>query len=415
MASKLPLVISGGVVRELADADVLYDQQLYTPKRTMTLSHSNGGLGGSVATTLSAGTAGSYRFVVKLPCNVDQWRIGLRNQEYSAGAKNSATLKKLIVGKHARSTSGTWGETGDFVGGTATTIVSTDQTIPGSSGTGYYFSPWVSVANGFSADDLFTADTEFLVGVGYTFGSLTSLQTGAGRAWWWSNSTSGTTPGTAGSGATQTYIPFDWKIEYTTTTRRKVCVVVGDSISEGIAGGNSSLSSTSLWRNAVEQWAARTGRIIVNLSLAGVGYVHFATSPATNYLWTRRDITAHPVDEVLLSAGSNDWSQASRTLANMQADVTTIVNYIQSTLGLSPKFYMATNLARGATGDAVRLTFNEWISSYPTFCSEVIDWDGATRGTSAQNLVDQYTPDSIHPSWLGNIAMRDVLLAALPD
>ncbi|MCM6774978.1 SGNH/GDSL hydrolase family protein [Nocardia sp. CDC159] len=412
MASKLPLVMSSGVVRELADTDTLYDQQLYTPKRSMTLTHSNGGLGGTVATTLSAATAGSYRFVVKLPVDVTRWRIKLRNQEYTAGSKTSATLKKLVVGRHARATSGTWLETGDFQSSTATTIVSTDQTIPGT--TSWYTSPWVSVATGFASTDLFTAGTEFLVGIGYTFASLTSLQTGAGRGWHWTNSTSGTDPTVAGSGATQQYIPFDWVIEYDCATRKKVCVVVGDSISEGITGSNAALSSTSLWRNAVEMWAARTNRIIVNLSLAGVGYVHFATTPATNYLWTRRDITAHPVDEVILSAGSNDWNQASRTLANMQADVTTIVNYIQTTLGLSPKFYLATNLARGATGDSVRLSFNEWISQQPTFCSEVIDWDGATRGTTAQNLVDQYTPDSIHPSWLGNIALRDALLAVLP-
>ncbi|WP_280448471.1 SGNH/GDSL hydrolase family protein [Nocardia brasiliensis] len=389
--------------------DGIFEAVTQNPLRAMTLPYSNGGLGGSVATSLASATAGSDRFVVKLPANVTQWRIKFRNWDYAQTSKTAATLKKLIVGKHARATTGTALETGSFVGSSATTIVSTDQTIPGN-GT-WYTSPWVTAAG-----DTFEAGVEFLVGFGWTISPSTVVQTGAGRSWHWTNSTSGSDPTVAGSGATQTYSPFDWVIEYQLTTRNRVCLVIGDSISEGIMGSNSALASTPLWRNPFNLWAERTDRLVVNLSLAGVGLTHFATTPASNYLWTRQDLSTanYTIDQVVISAGSNDFSPASRTLSQMQADTLTIVSYLQSTLGITAPIALATIIARGATNDAVRLTWNEWVSQVPTFASGVIDFDGALRGTTAQSLVAQYTPDDIHPSWLGAHVMADQLCVALP-
>ncbi|MDE1673861.1 SGNH/GDSL hydrolase family protein [Nocardia gipuzkoensis] len=405
MVSRRPLVNVAGTVQELPNADTLVED-LTSPLRTLTLPHSNGGLGGTVATSIGAATAGSARFVVKLPVDTTQWRFLIRHRDYAQTSKTAGTLKKLIIGTHARATTGTALETGSYTGNTATTLISTDQTIPGD-GT-WYTSAWVTAPG-----DQLLANTEMLIGFGYTFGASTSVQTGCGRAWHWTNSTSATDPTVAGSGATQQYIPFDWVIEYQTTTRRKVTLVIGDSISEGIMGGNSSLSSTSLWRGPFPLWAARDDRLIINLSLAGIALTHFATTPASNYLWTRQSFTAADIDEVVIAAGSNDFN-TGRTLAQMQADVLTIVSYLQSTLGVAAPIYMATLLARGATGDAVRLTYNEWISQIPTFSSGLIDFDGALRGTGAQNLVDQYTPDSIHPSWLGAHVMADQLRISMP-
>ncbi|WP_280455565.1 SGNH/GDSL hydrolase family protein [Nocardia brasiliensis] len=397
-------------IADIAGLQTALDAKQALPaSRTFTLPHSNGGLGGSVATSLSSATAGSDRFVVKLPLNATRWRIKLRNYDYNQTAKTAATLKKLVVGKHSRATTGTALETGSFVSNAATTIVSTDQTIPGN-GT-WYTSPWVTAAG-----DVFEDGVEFLVGFGWTISPSTVVQCGAGRSWHWTNSTSGTDPTVAGSGATQTYIPFDWVIEYEVTTRHKVTLVIGDSISEGILGSNSALASTSLWRNPFWLWADRTDRLIVNLSLAGVGLTHFATTPSTNYLWTRQDLSTsnYTIDEVVISAGSNDFSPAGRSLAQMQADTLTIVSHLRTTLGITAPIYLATIIARGSTNDSVRLSWNEWVSQIPTFAADVIDFDGALRGTTAQNLVDQYNPDSIHPSWLGAIAMADKLCQVLP-
>jgi lysophospholipase L1-like esterase len=244
------------------------------------------------------------------------------------------------------------------------------------------------------------------------------VQTGAGRSWHWTNSTSGPDPTVAGSGGAQTYIPFDWVIEYECATRRKVYLVVGDAFYEGITGGNSSLSSTALWRNAVNLWAAKHNALVVNVSLAGITLAYFGGS--TPSLISRQDVSGiTDWAGIIIPCGSNDFA-VSRTLAQMQADVLATLANVQTMMSIptDTPVYMGTLLARGATGDAVRLTYNEWLSSLPTFIGDsggdVIDFDGALRGTTAQNLVDQYNSDSIHPSWLGNIAIRDKLAAVLP-
>lgn len=410
MAARLPLVPgTDGTLAELPDADVLASG-LHTPKRALTgLTHTNGGLGGSVATTLASATAGSYRFIVNLPFAVSRWRLHLRNWEYAQTSKTAATLTSLIAGFHAPLTTGTGLDTGDFQGSSATTIVSTNQTIPGTSGS-WYTAPWVNTV-GATPDGV----NQLLLGIGYTFGASTALQTGAGLAWHWTNSTSAVNPATAASGSTQRYVPFDYKVEYEVSTRRKVVLVIGDSISEGIQGSNSALAPTPIWRNAFEMWAARTNRIIINLSLAGIALTHYATTPSTNYIWTRRDLTAHPIDEIIISAGSNDFN-IGRSLAQMQADVLTILNHLRTTLGLTNvPVYIASLLARGATGDAVRLTYHEWISQLPHKISGVIDFAGVTRGTSAQALWAEYESDSIHPSWYGNQAMAGELMRMLPS
>lgn len=408
MAARLPLVPgTDGAFYELPDSDT-FRQDLNVAKRSLTgLMHTNGGLGGSVATTLSAATAGSYRFIVNLPFAVTRWRLHLRNWEYAQTAKTAATLTQLIAGFHAPLTTGTGLDTGDFQGSSATTIVNSNQTIPGSAT--YYTAPWVNTV-GATPDGV----NQLMLGVGYTFGSSTALQTGAGRAWHWTNSTSAVNPATAASGSTQQYVPFDYRIEYEVATRRKVTLVIGDSIHEGISGSNSALVSTPIWRNAFETWAARTNRIIINLSLAGIALTHYATTPATNYIWQRRDLTAHPIDEIIIAAGSNDFA-SSRTLAQMQADVLTILTYLRTTLGLTAPIYFASLLARGATGDAVRLTYHEWISQLPFATAGVIDLNGITRGTSAQAIWAEYESDSIHPSWYGNKAITGELMKVLPN
>ncbi|MBF6326609.1 SGNH/GDSL hydrolase family protein [Nocardia cyriacigeorgica] len=388
-------------------AEELNGKASLAPQRSLTLPHTNGGLGGTVTASLASATAGSARFVVKLPSTVTRWRFKIRHLDINQTAKTAGTLKKLVVGKHDRATTGAALETGSFVGGAATTIVATDQTIPGD-GT-WYTSPWVSAAG-----DVFEKDTEFLVAFGYTFAASTVVQTGAGRAWHWTNSTSATDPTVSGAGATSRFIPFDWIVEYDVTTRNKVTLVIGDSISETTTGSNSAIEPTSLWMGPFPLWAARTGRQIVNLSLAGIALEHFTLAGAIgDYLWDRQgNLATMGIDEVIISAGSNDIT-TGRTLAQIQGYIDSIRTRL-ATYGITAPIYMATILARGTTGNTVRLSYNEWISARPTFCTDVIDFDGATRGITATSLVDQYTPDNIHPSRLGCVAMADKLCDVLP-
>jgi hypothetical protein len=383
---------------------------------TRTIRHTNGGLGGTVTSSLAAGTAGSSRFVVKLPVDVTQWRFMIRNRDTAETAKTAATLKKLVVGLHSppSTSDNTGSETGSFSGSTATTIVSTDQTIPGD-GT-WYTSPWVT-----SAPGLFTANVEYLVAFGWTFASSTAVQTGAGKAWTWTTSTSATDPTVAGSGGTVTSIPFDWIIEYQSTSRRKVCLVIGDSIFEPIAGAKGTTSAsivpTPLWKGNVYLWAAATNRLIVNMSLAGWKLSDYATAlsnASVAHIWDRLALDTFTLDEVLICGGSNDIFGASATLAGLQASVRTLVSRLQTAYSFTGKVYLGTVISRTSTGDSVRLSYNDWIGGQPTFCNGVVDFAGAMRGTSSTALWPDYTTDTIHPSWLGHQRMADELAVAIP-
>ncbi|MFE7747312.1 hypothetical protein, partial [Nocardia sp. NPDC057455] len=227
---------------------VLDDKAGLSPLRTVVLPFSNGGLGGTVAGSLASATAGSDRFVFKPFEDVEQWWWNIRHRDYAQTAKTAATLTKVIAGTHSRSNTAPAAETGSFVGNAATTVVATSQTIPGD-GT-WYTSPAITSA-------LFTGMTEYLIGFGWTISPSTAVQLGAGRSWHWTNATSGVDPTVAGSGATQTYLPFDWRLDCQYTTRRRITLVIGDSIGEGIQGSNTALAPTTLARNAFNIWAAR--------------------------------------------------------------------------------------------------------------------------------------------------------------
>jgi hypothetical protein len=389
--------------------------QVYGSSVTRTLPYTNGGLGGTVTSSLAATTAGSCRFSVELPVDVSQWRIKIRNRDSAETAKTAATLKKLVVGLHSLpSTDATGADSGSFTNSTATTIVSTDQTIPGD-GT-YYTSPWVTTAG-----SLFTANTEWLVAFGYTFASSTAVQTGAGKAWYWSNSTSATDPTIAGSGGTVSFLPFDVIIEYQSTSRRKVCLVIGDSIFEPIAGSkgttSASIAPTPLHRGNVYQWAAQHNRLIVNMSLAGWKLSDYATTlsnASVAHIWDRLNLTSYTLDEVLICGGSNDIFGASATLSGLQTSVNTLVSRLRTTYSFTGPVYMGTVISRTSTGDSVRLAYNDWLGSGPSFCSAVVDFAGATRGTSSTALWPDYTCDTIHPTWLGHRRMAIELGTVLP-
>jgi len=378
------------------------------PLRTLTLPYSNGGPGGSVANDIASATAGSYRFVVKLPVTANRWRIRIRNRNLAWDSRPNATLKALIVGLHDRALTGTGAETGSFANNAATTIVNTDQTIPGDGS--WYTSPWVDTPG-----DVFEKNVEYLVGIGYTFASSAAVRTSCGRAWHWTNSTSATNPAIAGSGATARFIPFDWVIEYETTTRNKITLVIGDSISEGITGGPSALEPTSLHLAPFNQWAARTNRCIVNLSIAGITLMGMAaTTSSSAFIFERQgDLSTIPFDEVIISGGSNDIFPGGRSVANLQTDIDTIRSKLAG-YGINAPVYMATILARGTTSNSVRLNYHDWLASRPPFVSDIIDFDGALRGISATAIMPQYTSDSIHPSRMGCAVMADKLATVLP-
>ncbi|MBF5002410.1 SGNH/GDSL hydrolase family protein [Nocardia sp. BSTN01] len=390
---------------------------LYGPLVTRTLSYTNGGLGGSVTPTgnpWASGTAASWRYVVKLPEATNWWRIKIRNYDTPAAAtKTALTGKKILFGTHARSSgTGTAGETGTFAGSTATTVVGSDFAIPGDSS--YYTSPKVTAAG-----DQFQPGVEHLLAIGATAASSLAVQSGAGRAWYWSNATSGVDPTIAGSAATNqtAWIPLDWVIEYETTSRRRAYLVVGDSITEGIAGprGTTSQTPTALWRSYPWQWAAANNALVTNMSIAGITAVYFAGSSAA--AWSRLDHSAAFYDGAIIALGSNDIN-ANRTLAQLQADILSTITNVRTIIGSTAPIYIGNVIARslGTTPEGVRLDFNSWLAERPTALLNggLIDFDAATRGTTTTALWPAYTADTIHPSWAGQARLAEALKLAMP-
>src|SRR6266702_7472299 len=208
----------------------------YYPSVARTLSHSNGGQGGQTAkfvagtaTTLASITNLSFRIPFRLPANTTAWRIKIRNYNSgtSAGGTNSMTIDKIIVGQATVPAVGVVGPTGNFLGSTATTVV-TSGTINNTAT--YYTTPDITASGDQPQDGV-----DWLLAIA-CHGTSQTLQTGIGQCWYWTDTTSAVNPATASSGGTSYWVPLDVVIEYDTTNRKNALMILGDSIPEGTQG-----------------------------------------------------------------------------------------------------------------------------------------------------------------------------------
>jgi lysophospholipase L1-like esterase len=369
-----------------------------------TLRHSNGGQGliGNLATV----TALSARYVVRLPVTTTRWRILLSNYDtYAATSKTDLTGTKIIHGDHSRSLTSPAGETGDFVGSTATTIVGSSFTIP-SNGT-QYTGPWVTAAG-----DQFDAGVEHLIGIAYTCASQT-IQYGAGRCWRWTNATSGVDPTVAASGATSTasYIPFDAVIEYECTSALPAWLVIGDSIYEGVAAAKgAAVSPTSNLRSPPFQWGKINDALIQNQSLYAVTAQTLANSSRRE--WTRQSQTGGSFTGAIIELGTNDVD-ASRTLAQVQADIMSVITNVRTAIGTDKPIYLANIPAHNQSGgiETVRTNVNDWIAQLPYGVKGTIDMDAGLRRAAAATTSDSalMATDSVHPNYQGQGVIAGLL------
>ncbi|MEU1432114.1 GDSL-type esterase/lipase family protein [Nocardia sp. NPDC005746] len=363
---------------------------------TRTLSYTNGGLGGLAVTVSTA--AASFRVIVKLPVASTRWRIRLRNYDvFNQAAKTTLTGKKILHGDHARSVSAAVPETGNFVGNAASTIVGSDFTIP--SDGSWYTSAWVT-----AAADQFDAGVEHLVAVAWTAGSSITMQTGTGRAWYWSNATGGVDPTIAGSAATtpQQYIPIDWVIEYESTSRRSAWLCIGDSIMEGITGDRQAgANATSLYRASYpQQWELGSPVLVQNHAIATISAQTWANT--SHALWSRLDTSQGSWGGAIIGLGSNDVN-AGRTLAQIQADLLTIIGNTQTIIGAGKPIYVVNIAPRSfSTTEGVRTGVNNWLSTLPGGIAGVVDSDVAMRTSSASAIdASLCCSDATHPSTQG--------------
>jgi hypothetical protein len=400
------------------------------PSTTRTLSCSNGGQGGQstafvggAATTLSSITNLSFRIPFRLPANTTAWRIKVRNYNSgaSAGGTGSLTIDKIIVGQATTQTVGTTGPTGNFLGSTATTVV-TSGTIPNTAS--YYTIPSDITASGDQVQD----GVDWLLAIA-CHGSSQTLQTGIGQCWYWTDTTSAVNPATASSGGTSYWIPLDVVIEYDTTNRKKALMVLGDSIPEGTQGPSWALNGSAV--NAAptpwyyrhwDQWAAKRGDYMVqNHSLYGILAQTLVSSSHTEY--TRQGTGSAHFDAAVIAIGSNDMASAT-SLANIQSYWTSCLTNLRAIVGTAVPIY-AVNFSpySGATTtkEQVRKQFNQWLSQLPYGIAGVVDVDSQLRVSSASatqqttaNIDTQLTCDMVHPSYQGTTAFIKAIEATIP-
>jgi len=397
------------------------------PLTTKTLCCSNGGQGGQTAlyvagtaTTLSAVTNLSFRIPFTLPANADSFYVDISNYNTGGSANGGAslTLDKAVCGQATARSLGDTGPTGNFNGGAATTLA-TSGTIPNTGG---------ALTLGPFTTDLPQDGVEWLLGIA-CHGSSQTLQTGIGKAWRWSDTTSAVNPATASSGGTVGWVPLDVVIRYTTTNRKKSLLVIGDSIPEGAQGPSWAVSSARTdivptpWADRFwDRWAMRRGDYMVqNHSLYGAFAQTWASSSYRG--WTRLATSGGAFDAAILALGCNDIANG-RTAAQIQADLISCLTNIRTIVGTTVPVY-AVNFTPyntyTSTMEGIRKTMNQWFSQHPYGIKGVIDLESGSRVTSATATSTtataydtQFTSDGTHPSYEGTSRIVANLMAEMP-
>ncbi|MEU3013330.1 SGNH/GDSL hydrolase family protein [Nocardia asteroides] len=365
-----------------------------------TLSFGNGGQGYYSSTVNSA--AGGFRVQVRLNATTTRWRLRIRNWDSIANAnKLTLTGKKVVVGVHAKTGNV---DSGNFVGNAASTVIGSDFTIPGD-GT-YYVSPWIE-----GAGDQFQEGVDHLLGISFT-GPAGTVQNGSGRCWVWGNATSATDP-TVTAGATVGSVPTTWTVEYETMTTKPAYLFVGDSIMEGLsAPRGAAIAAANSVLAYPHHWSLMAGALAQNLALSNSLAQSWA-SPSYHQ-WSRMTTTG-PWDGAVVGLGSNDLA-ASRSAAQVQADLTAVVNNVRSIIGPNKPIYMVNVMPRAlSTPEAQRLAVNDWLATLQIDAVTVIDFDKPMRGSSTSALdTTMASSDGIHPSWGGKMLLANILRNYLP-
>lgn len=389
---------------------------------TKTLSYSNGGAGGTTA--VASATSHSFRMVVKLPVTTTSWKIKLRN--YNAATNSvpgspptTITLNKIMHGSTAYATTGAALETGTFAGTPASIPLGATPVIPSSAS--WYETPLVTGSNQFAAN------TSHMIAVSWTGNTAAAYPTGAGQCWYWNSTAGADTPYTSTAWTSPTsYIPLDWVIEYTCDTGRKSFLVVGDNITEGIAGNayvTPAVTATPLWRSPAWQWAAQESALISHVGVSGTKLADLISTGAQYPLWSRLTVPSGGYDGAIIALGSYDAALGPANITNMQTYFLEILAKVESIIGSGKPIYVSNIPARslGTTPEARRQDYNEWLSKWPTGpwplgkMAGFIDADGQTRGltTAPPTLNPAHTVDGTNLSWAGQIALAQAFGQAI--
>ncbi|QIS05922.1 hypothetical protein F5X71_29680 [Nocardia brasiliensis] len=378
----------------------------YASEKTRIISYCNGGMDQTVAPNITVSTQAGFRTSIKLPVSTRRWRVKLRNFGMTGASKTALTGKGVRFGEAARVTTGngTTSRTGGFVANSATTIVSGDFPIPGDGS--WYYTPWVTTP--------LEAGREYLLAIGYTVSSSTSVQTTIGECFYWTSAASALDPTVTSGSSIPAGIPIDFVVEFECVSARSAWLFIGDSIAEGVMGSPgtsaSSIVPQPIWRSYPQLWATRNDALVLNMSMAGIMTPQFNSYPE---FFSRLDLAGAQLDGAVIATGSNDFNQG-RTLAQFQGDVSALMAKVRTTIGDKP-IYLCTTIPRSSTGYAERSAANRWMATLPYGAAGVVDMDGTLRTWNGSSYVleDDYTCDTIHPSFLGSERMAAALASVV--
>lgn len=413
MATRSPLVLISGDVREIPTTDTIRTSR---PVTSRTLSYSNGGQGGLTsvigggATAITVNTVCSIRIPIRLNCTTSSWTLKLRMYNSLSGATTSygAVLDTVIMGDMTAQSDGVAGQTGTFVGSAATTIFSGTQSI---SGTATY----TTLSTVTAAADQFEDGKDHMIGISFHTSSSQSIMIGIGQCWRWTN-TNGVDPTVAGSAATSTasWIPIDWVLEYTVANTKLAGIIFGDSIPEGtVASAGAVITPYPLWSRFWDQWCARRGDVMMQHHCLYASLLQQWASSSYNG-WSRQRTDLGLWDFAVIALGANDIP-SGRTLAQMQTDFAAMMTNVKAVVGSSVPIYGVNVIPQNLITDTVRTGWNNWLAQLPAGLIGMIDFDSEMRRTDGK-VIDSVlrSSDNIHPSYAGQSHLTDVLMGAMP-
>lgn len=325
------------------------------------------GCNGTTSTYTNSGGVGSMRLVQRFPVTPRRFRVRLRNYNTVTGtAQSNVTGKGLKVGLTSPASDGY--ESGNIKDGALTTLVASDFVIPGNGS--WWTSPWFD-----NTTYTIPANRFVSFAYGYDAGASITFPRGVGQAWH-ATDLSLLTGSTTGPGTPMANTPMEMQVEYEWEGDERVALFVGDSITEGL-GGQSSLGNIGAF-SWPALWAARNNAVAINLGVSGAQSGNWVGE--TNRYWTRADLSAVVPDAVVLALGANDAFN-SNSLATFQSNMISVAANARTLFGEQIPVFLANVTPRGlgASPEAIRLSYNNWLEALPLRALACFDFDAAVR------------------------------------
>lgn len=234
-----------------------------------------------------------------------------------------------------------------------------------------YTSGWIDVPEAWQGKD---------IAVRYTWNSANTIQRNIGTGW---------------TGGVKDNNPplFAW-LELEVPASTPVVAAFGDSLSSGVSSARPVVDS---W---IDQWARANGAVPAHWSHSGDKAV--AWTSATTRKWGLYGWDIAAPDALVYLMGSNDLSEASITLAEMQARITATVGLIRAQI--TPNVYAGTlfprtTAAAGSTFETVRRQVNAWLPGSGLFRD--VYATAAAISADDETILPAYDADGVHLNTAG--------------